>query len=73
MCLYLFGFVFLICSTELDDSIYAQRPNIDHNHETGEIRGILCHKCNTGIGLLNDDQELLKKAITYLESTNENL
>lgn len=40
---------------------------IDHNHETGEIRGLLCKKCNFGIGLFNDDIKLLKKAIKYLK------
>jgi len=40
---------------------------VDHCHKTGKIRGLLCHKCNSGIGKLNDDVELLKKAISYLE------
>lgn len=41
--------------------------HVDHDHSNGKIRGLLCHKCNTGIGLLNDDPELLRKAILYLE------
>ena len=40
---------------------------IDHNHKTNEIRGLLCRKCNAAIGLLNDNPELLKKAIEYLK------
>lgn len=39
---------------------------IDHNHETGEIRGLLCTTCNTGIGLLKDDIKLVEKALKYL-------
>ena len=39
---------------------------IDHNHVTGEIRGLLCNACNKGIGFLNDDIRLLKNAIKYL-------
>lgn len=40
---------------------------VDHNHETGAVRGILCSGCNTGIGLLKDDPETLRSAIAYLE------
>jgi len=40
---------------------------VDHNHDTGEIRGLLCTDCNTGLGLLQDDPELLKLALSYLE------
>lgn len=38
----------------------------DHDHKTGQKRGILCHKCNTGIGLLKDDVDILCSAINYL-------
>jgi hypothetical protein len=39
----------------------------DHSHKTGEFRGWLCMKCNTALGLVNDDIILLKKMIIYLE------
>jgi len=39
---------------------------IDHCHETKVIRGILCHRCNIGLGYFGDDQSLLEKAIKYL-------
>jgi len=39
----------------------------DHNHETDEIRGLLCRKCNFGIGLFNDNPKLLMEAIKYLK------
>jgi len=39
---------------------------VDHNHKTGEIRGLLCSDCNTGIGKLKDDPEVLRSAIQYL-------
>ena len=40
---------------------------VDHNHETNEIRGLLCGLCNTGLGNLRDDISILEKAIKYLK------
>lgn len=39
---------------------------VDHCHTSNQIRGLLCHSCNRGIGLLQDSPEILKKALTYL-------
>jgi len=40
--------------------------HIDHNHETGKIRGLLCYQCNTGLGSFKDSINLLGQAIEYL-------
>jgi hypothetical protein len=40
---------------------------VDHCHQTGKIRGLLCNNCNRGIGYLKDSLVLLKSAIDYLE------
>ena len=45
----------------------ARGPNIDHCHESGAVRGILCTNCNTALGGFKDDPELLRSAIAYLE------
>lgn len=39
---------------------------LDHNHITGNIRGLLCNACNKGLGLFKDSVELLNKAKDYL-------
>lgn len=42
------------------------RMAIDHDHDTGKVRGLLCSNCNTGLGLFEDNIEQLKTAIDYL-------
>jgi len=45
----------------------TDRPRVDHNHETNEVRGLLCHHCNTALGLFKDSTETLTNAISYLK------
>lgn len=45
----------------------TKRSNVDHCHETGEVRGLLCYGCNTALGKLRDDVERMRNAITYLQ------
>lgn len=57
------GGVCAICSKE-DKS--RTRLSVDHNHTTNKVRGLLCIRCNAGIGQLNDDPVLVEKALMYL-------
>lgn len=41
---------------------------IDHCHKTGKVRGLLCKKCNTGIGLLGDCAALISRAVEYCKN-----
>lgn len=45
-----------------------RKHHVDHDHETGKIRGILCSQCNTGLGMFSDDIEKMKTACIYLMS-----
>ena len=45
----------------------ACKPNVDHNHNTGQARGILCRACNTALGLFKESPRTLLAAVRYLE------
>lgn len=45
----------------------SRKLYVDHNHATGAVRGFLCNQCNAGIGMLQDNPDLLRKAIEWLE------
>jgi len=56
--------VCFLCGT--DNPGKYGRFSVDHNHETGEVRGLLCNQCNVGLGALQDSPSLLLKAAQYL-------
>lgn len=60
-----------ICQTKTNKTVGDRQFwnfSVDHCHDSGKIRGILCNNCNRALGLFQDNPELLKKAASYVES-----
>jgi len=60
-----------LCKCELVEDLpksSLRQINIDHDHETGAVRGLLCSSCNVGLGFLGDTVERLRAAIAYIEN-----
>ena len=53
-----------ICFTNIDIN---DKLCIDHDHKTNKVRGTLCHRCNTALGLFLDNIDNLRQAVLYLE------
>lgn len=60
------GGVCAICGTDEPGGKGGAYFAVDHNHETGEVRGLLCNRCNRAIGMLDEDPNVLRSAIEYL-------
>ena len=52
-----------ICHEEFNEKPF----HVDHCHESGKVRGLLCHTCNVGLGSFHDNKTKLLEAINYLE------
>ena len=49
-----------ICKCDMDP------PQVDHSHNTGKVRALLCRPCNTSLGLLKENPQTLRNMITYI-------
>lgn len=56
-----------ICKTDKGTRKSWKSLAIDHDHETGKVRGLLCQICNTVLGMFNDDPKLFESSISYLD------
>lgn len=61
-----------ICGVGSNSDSRANYLVIDHNHTTGEIRGLLCTKCNALLGLAQDREDILEEAKQYLQNSRVN-
>jgi hypothetical protein len=55
-----------VCAICKEENSLHGKLYVDHEHLTGEVRGLLCVRCNTGIGMFLDSTERLQSAIKYL-------
>lgn len=55
-----------VCAICRQECCTGRRLSVDHDHETGKVRGILCSNCNIGIGKFKENTDLLLAAINYL-------
>lgn len=59
-----------ICGT-VKSGVGQNKLYVDHNHNTGVVRGLLCMSCNTALGHFRDNRELLVRAVDYLDRVDE--
>ena len=60
-----------ICKCSLVFPYTTKTFSIDHCHDTGEVRGLLCNECNLGLGKFKESIDLLQNALSYLRSNDE--
>lgn len=46
---------------------FTKTPQIDHNHKTGKVRGLLCSRCNVSLGMIEDSKDKALQLIAYID------
>lgn len=60
-----------LCDNEgflIGNNNHNEKLAVDHCHDTGKVRKLLCHNCNRALGLFKDNPELMRKAARYVEN-----
>lgn len=60
-----------ICGSQHVENERMKTLVVDHNHATGEVRGLLCHPCNVALGAVKEKEDILMACISYLRSYNK--
>lgn len=56
-----------VCAICFQPSKKGHSLSVDHSHKKNKVRGLLCHRCNFGLGYFKDDPKLLKQSLIYLK------
>lgn len=57
-----------VCGEEFHTKTKRDNLAVDHCHQTGKVRGLLCNRCNYALGLVDDDSSILLKLASYLNT-----
>lgn len=60
-----------VCAVCEDPTFGGKEPCVDHDHKTGKVRGMICRKCNAGLGFLKDDITVVERLLEYLRKYQE--
>jgi len=56
-----------VCAVCKNSCITKKSLSVDHDHETGKVRGLLCNRCNRALGMFMDDENILLSAAAYVK------
>ena len=61
-----------VCAICFSTCVLNEKLSVDHCHDTGKVRGLLCNNCNTGLGKFKDNIKLLESSVLYLKEATTN-